>query len=200
MVISAPANSLARALEATRTIIGGIKEDQWSSQTPCPDWTVRALLNHLVVGNRIFAAILRGDPPTSDERRRRYDHDMLGPDALQSYREAGAELVAAFSQPTVLHSVFEAPVGTVPGVVLFHLRLTEILVHGWDLARATRQPAAMPDDLALEALAFSSSPRAPAVPRTGHPFGPIHDIAGSAPAIDRLAAYLGRAVPPEATR
>ena len=49
----------------------------------------------------------------------------------------------------------------------------------------------------MEALAFSSGASAPEVPRTGHPFGPIQTVSDDAAAIDRLAAYLGRPVPPK---
>jgi uncharacterized protein (TIGR03086 family) len=94
----------------------------------------------------------------------------------------------------VLERVFQAPVGPAPGAVLLDPRITEILVHGWDLARATGQPARLPDDLAEEALAFACSQRAPDVPRTGHPFGPAQPVADDSPAIDRLAAYLGRPI------
>jgi uncharacterized protein (TIGR03086 family) len=77
---------------------------------------------------------------------------------------------------------------------MLHLRITELLVHGWDLARATGQPAHLPDDLAEEELAFARGPHAPDVPRTGHPFGPVQPCPDDTPAIDRLAAYLGRPI------
>ncbi|PZS10904.1 MAG: TIGR03086 family protein [Chloroflexi bacterium] len=95
----------------------------------------------------------------------------------------------------MLERTFQAPIGLVPGAVLLHLRITELLVHGWDLAHATGQPARLPDDLAEEELAFARSPRAPDVPLTGHPFGPAQSIPDDAAAIDRLAAYLGRPIP-----
>jgi uncharacterized protein (TIGR03086 family) len=200
MTDTEPTDRLKQALDATERIVSNIHEDQWSNRTPCPEWTVRTLVNHLVAGNRIFAGIVRGvQPPPPEERRRLHDIDQLGADPVQAYRAAGAELAAAFSQPAVLERVFQAPIGTVPGIVLFHLRLTELLVHGWDLAYATGQAAQFPDDLAMEALAFSSGSSAPDVPRTGHPFGPTQMVSDDAPAIDRLAAYLGRAVPPELT-
>jgi len=94
----------------------------------------------------------------------------------------------------VLERVFQAPIGPAPGAVLLHLRITELLVHGWDLARATGQPAHLPDDLAEEELAFARGLSAPDVPRSGHPFGPAQGVADDAPTIDRLAAYLGRPV------
>jgi uncharacterized protein (TIGR03086 family) len=194
---TAPIDHLTRALDATDALIAGVHGDQWSNPTPCPEWNVRALVNHLVFGNRMFAAILRGDPPPPRESiRELHDRDQLGTDPLGAYRAAGAELKAAFDQPSVLERLFEAPIGTVPGAVLLHLRITELLVHGWDLARATGQPAGFPDDLAQEELAWASSQSAPNVPRTGHPFGPVQSVADDAPAIDRLAAYLGRGQEP----
>lgn len=188
-------DGLSQALDATGELIAAVKDDQWSNPTPCPGWTVRTLVNHLVSGNRMFAGILRGDPPPELENLRRMrDVDQLGDDPLKAYREAGDALLAAFSQPGVLDRVFQAPVGTVPGAVMLHLRLTEILVHGWDLAQATGQPARLPDDLAEQELVFAQSVAAPDVPRTGHPFGPAQPVAADASAINRLAAYLGRPI------
>ena len=201
MPAESPADRLARALDSTATLVSGIRDDQGSNDTPCPEWDVQTLVNHLVSGNRMFAGIVRGEPsPARSELRRLQDSDQLGDDPMRAFREAAAELVAAFDGPDVLERVYEAPIGTVPGEVLFHLRLTEALVHGWDLAHATDQPAALPGDLAEEALAFSSGPTAPDVPRTGHPFGPIRAVADDAPAIDRLAAYLGRPIPHDGAR
>lgn len=198
MTTPAPLDHLARAFDATDVLIAGIRDGQWSHPTPCPDWNVRALVNHLVAGNRTFAAIVRGEPPLPLERiRQMHGVDQLGDNPAGAYRETRAGLLAAFNQPGALERVLQAPIGPVPGVVLLHLRITDLLVHGWDLARATGQPARLPDDIAEEELAFARSPRAPDVPRTGNPFGPAHAIAGDAPAIDRLAAYLGRPVDPD---
>ena len=47
-----PAGRLARAIDATGELITGVRADQWADPTPCPEWTVRSLLNHLVFGMR----------------------------------------------------------------------------------------------------------------------------------------------------
>jgi uncharacterized protein (TIGR03086 family) len=76
--------------------------------------------------------------------------------------------------------------------VALHLRLTELLVHGWDLAHATGQPTTgLPDDLAEQELAFSRV-QLERIPPDRSPFAPPQPIDDAAPAIDRLAALLGR--------
>lgn len=103
----------------------------------------------------------------------------------------------AFCQPGVLQRVFPSPVGKVPGIVLVHLRITELLVHGWDLAHATAQPVRLPDDLAEQELQFTRGKLAD-VSAERSPFAPPQPVSDDAPAIDKLAACLGRPVPPGA--
>lgn len=193
MPANPPIDKLQRALDAAGQLVAGVRSDQWSNPTPCPEWTVRALVDHLVTGNRRFAAIVSGEePPPRETLGQAQGIDQLGDDPAGAYRDAAAALLAAFDRPGVLDRVFRVPAGPVPGVVALHLRITEALVHGWDLAHATGQPAQLPDDLAEEELAFARGAAAPDVPRTGRPFGPPLPIPDDAPAIDRLAAYLGR--------
>lgn len=180
-----PLDGLRRALDATEPLLAGIRPAQWAAPTPCTEWDVRALVSHLVAGNRLFAAILRADqPPRSVE---------LGDDAAAAYRSSAADLLAAFSRPGVLAETFTVPLGTVPGAVAVHLRTTEALVHGWDLARATGQQADFPDDVAEEELAFSRR-SLPGIPPNRTPFRPPQPVREDAPAIERLVALLGRRV------
>jgi len=72
-----------------------------------------------------------------------------------------------------------------------HLRTVETLVHGWDLARAIDRPAPFPEELAEGELAFSRDLLG-RIPEGRHPFGPSQPVDDDAPAIDRLAALLGR--------
>lgn len=69
------------------------------------------------------------------------------------------------------------------------LRITEQLVHGWDIAQATGQRVEFPGEIAEQELAIGRRMLVD-VPHTGR-FGPAHQVLEDAPAIDRLAAFLG---------
>jgi uncharacterized protein (TIGR03086 family) len=187
---SAVPDQLARALAATETLVAGVRADQWDAPTGCPGWTVRDLVEHLIGGTRHVAAVLAGQAPPPAE--------ALGDDPLERYRRAGEALLGAVDEPGVFEKVVTVPAGTVPTPVALHLRLTELLVHGWDVARATGQPTAgLPDDLAEQELAFSRV-QLQRLPPDRSPFAPPQQIDAAAPAIDRLAALLGRSPNPVA--
>jgi uncharacterized protein (TIGR03086 family) len=177
---------LDRALAATEAVVAGIRADQWPAPTPCTELDVRAVLNHLVSGNLLFAALVRGEPRPD----RGADH--LGGDPLAAFRQAAGRLREAFAGPGVLESIYTAPFGTGPGAALVHVRTVETLVHGWDLARATGQPAAFPEDVAERALAAAKQQLTARPEGPGAPFGAVVPVAEDAPAIDRLAGFLGR--------
>ena len=98
----------------------------------------------------------------------------------------------SFDQPGALERAYHGPLGAISGAAWLQVRITDLLAHGWDLARATGQPAELPEDLAEQALVFSRVQMS-SVSRIGR-FGPAQPVADDAPAIDRLAAFLGRPV------
>ena len=190
---AAPVDRLAEALEGTGRLVTGVRPEQWSQPTPCTEWTVRQLVNHVVGGQRVFTGILRSEPSAGPPANRPTGLDVLGSDPVAAYRESADSLLSAFNEPGALQRVVRLPIGEMPGAAALHLRVTESLVHGWDLARATGQPPEFPDDLAEQALRFTRSKLAD-IPRRHRPFAPAQPVAEDAPAIDRLAALLGRPV------
>ena len=181
-------DDLDRALTATEAVVSGIGDDQWQAPTPCTELDVSGVLNHLVRGNLLFAAIIRGEP------RPEPGTDHLGDAPLAAYQQTAAGLRAAFAAPDVLDTVYAAPFGTAPGAILAHVRVTEVLAHGWDLARATGQAAEFPAEVAERAVAgarraLTERPQGP-----GAPFGAEVPVPPDAPAIDRLSGFLGRSV------
>ncbi len=177
---------LGRALVAVGTLIAGVRDDQWSEPTPCAEWTVRDVVNHVIAMNLVFTAILNGVPPP--ER----GIDRVGADPVGAYRSSASELRAAFEKPGVLERHFEGPLGTATGEDRLQIRLYDLLAHGWDLARATGQPVDLPEDVSESALSFARI-QLSSQPRTGR-FGPAQKVSDDALAADRLAAFLGRPI------
>ena len=178
---------LRRASDSVAGLISNIRAGQWSAPTPCTDWTVRQLVNHLIGMNRVLAALLADQPPPP-----RPSADHAEADPAGAYRDSAAALQAAFGGPGVLESTYRGPLGTATGAERLKIRLYDLLAHGWDLAQATGQPAGLPDDLAAQSLAFART-QLTGQARPGR-FGPAQIVAERAPAIERLVAFLGRPV------
>ena len=181
-----PVDQLGRAFGAVGELISNVRREQWSAPTPCTDWTVRQLVNHLIGLNRVFAALL------TDEPAPRRGDDIADDNLVRAYRESAATLQTAFSQTGVLERSYRGPLGVVTGAERLQIRLYDLLAHGWDLAQATGQPARLPDDLAEQSLAFVRVQLTEQA-RPGR-FGPAQIVSGQAPAIERLVGFLGRPV------
>ncbi len=183
-----PIAHLVLALDATEKLISSIGNERLTLPTPCTEWTVRDIVHHLVVGNHHVASAFNGEPSGRKG-------DPQGPEAdlFSAYRGSGLALLDAVRRPGALEMVVTVPFGSVTGAVAVHLRVTELLVHGWDLAQATGRPIAFPEDLAERALRFSQSALTKLPPGRA-PFAPPAPVPDDAAAIDRLAACLGRQV------
>lgn len=176
----ATVEQLADAVDRTARLIAGIKPDQWGNPTPCADWDVQSLVAHLINGNTLVAAVVAGVPPTYRS-------------LLADFEQSAATMIAAFRLPGALDREVEVPYGRVPGVIALHLRLTELLAHGWDLARATGQPVEFAEAIVEQELAYTVEALA-AIPPARSPFERPSPVAAGAPALDRLAARLGRSI------
>jgi len=177
---------LGRAFAAVGELITKVRPEQWSAPTPCPDWTVRRLVDHLIGMNRVFAALLSDEPPPQPAA------DHIDDDPVGAYRDSAAMLQSAFEQPGVLERTYRGPLGAATGAERLQIRLYDLLAHGWDLAQATRQPVELPDDVAEQSLAFVRIQLTEKA-RPGR-FGPAQMVADHASAIERLVAFLGRPV------
>lgn len=179
-------DQLSRSLDSVGRIIAGIAPEQWVLPTPCAEWDVRRVVEHVVGMNLVFAAMMTGQP-----RPERGGHP-LGDDAAGAYSESAAALVAALSTPGILEQTFESPLGSATGEDRLKIRLYDLLAHGWDLAQATGQKAIFPEDASQTALGFAQT-QLEGQPRDGR-FDAVQPVAANAPTVDKLAAFLGRKV------
>ncbi|MEX2293987.1 MAG: TIGR03086 family metal-binding protein [Acidimicrobiales bacterium] len=178
----------ATALDATGVIVAGVGESQWALPTPCDDWDVRTLVNHIVTGNE-WAAELAGGK-SIEEVGDRLDGDVLGDDALVAYNESARRAAAAFRAPGALVAPCAVSYGPVPGEVYAGHRLLDTLLHGWDVAKATNQPTNLDPSLVKAALAVLI-PQADLLAGSGA-FGTSTDPGEDADPQVRLLALTGR--------
>jgi uncharacterized protein (TIGR03086 family) len=134
-----------RALAATRVVVAGIGDDQWSLPTPCGEWNVRELVNHIVSGNLWAAELATGK--TIADVGDRLDGDVLGDDPLAVYDTSAAAAAAAFSAPGAMEAPCAVSYGPVPGEVYAGHRYLDVLIHGWDAAVATGQDTRLDPEL-----------------------------------------------------
>lgn len=108
--------------------------EQVATPTPCIEWTVRDLMNHVIGGQRRYIMLLCGASTAAVEATRKRDHVRSG--AVAAFDSAHAELVEAFRQPGALDTIVHHRGGDRTGHDLMLMRTVEYTVHGWDLSRA----------------------------------------------------------------
>jgi uncharacterized protein (TIGR03086 family) len=161
-------------------VVAGITPDQLDNATPCAEYTVRGVLEHMIGGATAFAAAYRGVEPTTPDLS----------DPLRDFAAVLGDLVGAVTAPGALDQTVQAPFGAVPGETFARFIVLDGLVHGWDMATATGQPYTPPDELVAEADAFARQVLDPL--RDGDTFADATEPEADASPIERLAAYTGR--------
>ncbi|MFF4351921.1 TIGR03086 family metal-binding protein [Streptomyces sp. NPDC001530] len=169
----------------------GVTEEQLDGVTPCPGRAVRNMLGHLVGLATAFRDAGRKDlGPTTDT-----SPDAVVPDIEPGWREtlpkALDELAEAWRDPAAWTGETRAGGVTLPGAVAAAVAADELVVHGWDLARATGQ-AYEPDAAALQASYEFLAAAAEDPSQRGGAFGPVVPVPDDAPLLDRVIGLSGR--------
>src|SRR3954464_15376187 len=128
--------------------------DDWRRPTPCSEWDVRALVDHVVGANVRYQLLLHGAPTEQVEATRTVDH--LGDDALASFVATADGVVACFRGGGALEGVAHHATGDRTGRALLSMRILDAAVHGWDLARAINAGESLDDDVVAFLLAYTA--------------------------------------------
>ncbi|MFC9893748.1 TIGR03086 family metal-binding protein [Nocardia sp. NPDC127579] len=176
-----------RALDATGKIIEAVAHTQLTQATPCPEWDVRAVLNHTVAGMHRVAAALSGMGSGAER-----EDDWLGSDPQGAYAAAAEIDRAAWHRPDALTAKLDSPIGVLPGAAVAVMHLSEIVVHGLDLAIAVGRADLADDELCAQTLHLMRSQGGIDAFRRPGLFGPEVEIADDAPAHRKLLGYTGR--------
>jgi len=141
-----------------------VGDDQWAAPTGNEGWSVRALVDHVVGGNRMAVAILRGGSKADGLAQFARSADDV--DVVAAFEASRIELAQAFAAPGALEQTVAHPAMDMPAEQLLGFRLTEYALHGWDLARAIGANDHIDHDV-LTALLALLEPMAEILPATG---------------------------------
>jgi len=177
-----------RALDATRDRVAAIESSQMAWATPNDDWDVRALLNHVISGNLWAAELAAG--ATIEQVGDRLDGDIIGDDPLSAYDRSAEAAAAAFEAPGALEAPCAVSYGPVPGSVYAEHRFIDVLIHGWDLAKATGQDTRIDPTLTAASLKVLA-PQIDVLQASGA-FGTPIQVGPDADPQTRLLGLLGR--------
>lgn len=181
--------ALEQAIATTRGVLAGVSKEQLGEATPCANWKVSDLVNHIVGGQYFFEAGAKGAPPAG------LDTDYSATDFLSAFDEGAQRCVAAFKADGIMEKMLTLPFGQMPGAAFVGLAATDTLTHGWDLAKATGQDTDLAPELAAQLLARAKTSISPAFRSPeGSVFGPEQPAPAGASNADQLAAFLGRKV------
>lgn len=182
----------ARA-DAFERKVAAVQPDQWEGQSPCEEWTASDVVAHIIEMHEVMLRPLgRGLSPAPSVQE----------DTLAAFRVAKADVEALLNDPALARTEVATPTGRM--TVEQHIDQVvsdDLVIHGWDLARATGQDDTMdPED--VERMWSGTSAIPPDVfemlhtPNAFGPgivvFGPVVEVSEDAPPQDRLLGALGR--------
>jgi len=168
-----------RLSDAFAAKVAAVPAGGWDAKTPCEEWTVRDLVKHVAETPSMFFGLIEKEPPSVPD------------EPAAGFAAAKDGMQAALDDPATAETEFDGFFGhtsfekAVDRFVLF-----DLLVHGWDLAKATGQDTSIGDEdlerLEQGAAQFGDAARAPGV------FGPELDVPADADRQTKLLAFLGR--------
>ncbi len=178
----------ARSVELFLDRVAAIPHDRWAARTPCADWDLRALVNHVVGEDRWTVPLLEGR--TIGDVGHALDGDLLGASPGQAAQEAGRAAVDAFTVPGAIERTVALSFGETPAAVYAWQLFADHLIHAWDVAAASGGDRTLGDDLVNACAGWFAG-----VEDDYRSFGAVDErveVGPEASAQDRLLAAFGR--------
>jgi len=177
-----------RTVECWATRVNSVAEDKWDAPTPCGEWSVRDLVNHVAGEDRWTVPLMEGQ--TVEQVGSRLDGDLLGPEPIGSALEAAKEAVSVVAETLPRTDTVHLSYGDERPEEYLRQLAADHLVHAWDLAAATGTDTRLDPHLVSEVAAWFSEREE--LYRTGGVIVPRAPLSGE-PQADLLAAFGRRA-------
>jgi uncharacterized protein (TIGR03086 family) len=178
----------ARATAEFDRRVKAIGADQWHQPTPCSDWDVRTLVNHLVYENHWTRPLLDG--ATIEEIGDRFEGNLLGDEPKAAWEASAKEATAAVGRAGAMERTVHVSYGDIPGEEYAFQLFTDLLIHGWDLARGIGSDDSLDPEL-VEACYERIKPQEDMLKSSGL-YGPKVEPPRDADRQTQLLAVVGR--------
>jgi len=186
-----PRPGLAVAAGAVQALLTKVETADFSKPTPCDEFDVQGLLDHITMVLRRSAAIGNGIHWTSIEQDQVGSHiDTYVAEIAKAADDQGD----AWADPSRLGAIVEVPWGSIPGGAAVAIYTAELATHGWDLATAIGQDFSIPDEALTVALFAVKQIPAEGRENPEVPFGEVVDPGPDASHLLKIAGWGGRQV------
>lgn len=183
---------LQRVVDETTHLFDNVGDDQLGNATPCTEWTIRDLMNHVTGGATMFAVSAEQGSVPDELIGQLMGGDNLGDDPHGAWQVASQRALDVYAQPDVLEKMVTLPFGEMPAGVALDIAVFDVATHAADLATASGQRI-QDEELLEAALAIGKRMVGPELRQPGV-FGDEQAASDDAPVTDRLLAFAGRKV------
>ena len=184
---------LGPAADALAGLVRSVDDRQLDHPTPCEATSLAALLDHVDGLALAFAVAARKEPlPDGVDPTPQASTATLTEDWRTRIPERLADLVAAWREPGAWEGSTSVGGIDMPADACGATGLDELVVHGWDVARALGVPYEIDEASVAGARVFVDMVTGPGVQPPPGLFGPAVPVAGDASALDQLVALTGR--------
>ena len=189
-----PVAQLERVTRRAKDVASGVTQDQATDATPCSEWSVLDLFNHLIGGLEFTAGCITGNVPDirPNEAESSYRDETDVAVLIRAYHAAVDLALELAANPGALERTAMTPFGEMPVARIMTGTVLDQLVHCWDLARATGQDTTLDGEMVEFAYGMLVSGGFADMGRQAGFIGPEIAVPDSASMQDRMIAYMGR--------
>ena len=128
--------ALSQSIREFESRLRQVGDDQWDLPTPCTEWNVRQLVNHMLLGTRMSVQLLAGMSQQNVVAQLGDDLIVDSEDPIADFVALAGQMQEGFTGPDGLEGTVDHPMGEIPRTMFVGFRLMDNSVHAWDLARA----------------------------------------------------------------
>ena len=189
-----PVAQLEQVTRRTKEVASGVTQAQATGATPCSEWSVLDLFNHLIGGLEFTAGCITGNVPDirPNEAESSYQGETDIAVLIRAYHAAVDRALELAADPGALERTAMTPFGEMPVARIMMGTVMDQLVHCWDLARATGQDTTLDSEMVEFAYGMLVSGGFADMGRQAGFVGPEISVPDDSSLQDKMIGYMGR--------